>query len=69
MRKSTSHQRLNPSNTLSLIALAVATAFPVQTAFAQAAKPAGDEASQLETVIVTGQRRSENLKEDRKSVV
>lgn len=63
MRKSTSHQRLNPSNTLSLIALAVATAFPVQTAFAQAAKPAGDEASQLDTVIVTGQRRSENLKD------
>jgi iron complex outermembrane receptor protein len=63
MRKSTSHQRFIPSSTLSLIAIAVATAFPAQAAFAQEAKPAGDEASQLETVIVTGQRRSENLKD------
>ncbi|MDO8177781.1 MAG: TonB-dependent receptor [Undibacterium sp.] len=63
MRQSTSHQRFIPSSTLSLIALAVATAFPVQAAFAQAAKPAGDEAGQLDTVIVTGQRRSENLKD------
>ena len=49
-----------PSSTLSLIALAVATAFPAQAAFAQAA---GDEAGKLDTVIVTGQRRSENLKD------
>jgi iron complex outermembrane receptor protein len=63
MRKSTSHQRFKPSSALSLIALAVATAFPVQGAFAQAAKPATDEAGQLDTVIVTGQRRSENLKD------
>ncbi len=60
MRQSTSHQRFIPSSTLSLIALAVATAFPAQAAFAQAA---GDEAGKLDTVIVTGQRRSENLKD------
>jgi iron complex outermembrane receptor protein len=66
MRKSTPSQRFKPSSSLSalsLIALAVATAFPVQSAFAQATKPAGDEAGQLDTVIVTGQRRSENLKD------
>src|ERR1700752_3577074 len=49
-----------------LIALAVASAFPFHAALAQEAKPAEAakaEAGQLETVIVTAQRRAENIKE------
>lgn len=52
--------------TRSLIALAVAGAFPLQAAMAQEAKPAAEgkpQAGQLETVIVTAQRRSENIKD------
>ncbi|WP_295748431.1 TonB-dependent receptor [Undibacterium sp.] len=48
---------------LSLLTIALATAFPVSAAFAQSAKSDSDQATQLETVIVTGQRRSENLKD------
>ncbi len=49
-----------------LIALAVASAFPLHAALAQEAKPdeaAKPEAGQLETVIVTAQRRRENIKD------
>ncbi|HAT30013.1 MAG TPA: TonB-dependent receptor [Janthinobacterium sp.] len=50
----------------SLIALAVAGAFPLQAALAQEA-PVADaapaQAGQLETVIVTAQRRAENIKD------
>jgi len=50
--------------TRSLIALAVASAFPLHAALAQDAKPAEEtKAGQLETVIVTAQRRSENIKD------
>ncbi len=50
--------------TRTLMALAVAAAFPLQ-AMAQEAQPeaAKPVAGQLETVIVTAQRRSENIKE------
>ncbi|MBC7684854.1 MAG: TonB-dependent receptor, partial [Bdellovibrionales bacterium] len=54
------------SATFSLIALAVASAFPLQAAMAQDAAPGGQtktQAGQLETVIVTAQRRSENIKD------
>jgi iron complex outermembrane receptor protein len=50
-------------HTLTLITIALATAFPVSAVFAQSAKADSDQATQLETVIVTGQRRSENLKD------
>jgi iron complex outermembrane receptor protein len=49
-----------------LIALAVASAFPLHAAMAQEAKPAEAakaETGQLETVIVTAQRRAENIKD------
>lgn len=63
MRPSQETQRQLPRHTLSLIALALATAFPLPAAFAEEAKAANDAAGQLETVIVTGQRRSENVKD------
>ncbi|SFG02558.1 iron complex outermembrane recepter protein [Duganella sp. CF458] len=50
----------------SLIALAVASAFPLYNASAQEAQPQTEEAKkpgQLETVIVTAQRRAENIKD------
>lgn len=52
-----------------LLALALASAFPMQAAVAQTTTTpeAKKDVSQLEAVIVTGSRRSENL--DRKSVV
>lgn len=50
--------------TRSLIALAVAGAFPMHAAVAQeAAAPAAESKGQLETVIVTAQRRAENIKD------
>ena len=49
--------------TKSLITLAIAGAFPLQGAMAQNAQPSADEKGQLETVIVTAQRRSENIKD------
>lgn len=53
--------------TRSLIAMAVASAFPLHAAMAQDAQPANEakraQAGQLETVIVTAQRRSENIKD------
>src|SRR6476469_6318208 len=50
--------------TRSLIALAVASAFPLHGALAQEAAPAEPaKAGQLETVIVTAQRRAENIKD------
>ena len=55
---------------LSLLAVAVASAFPMQAAYAQAtdtttaAAPAGE----LQAVIVTGARRSENIKEVPQSI-
>ncbi|PTT88444.1 TonB-dependent receptor, partial [Pelomonas sp. HMWF004] len=53
-------QRLAPS----LLALALAAAFPMQAAVAQTAQPeAKKDVSQLEAVIVTGSRRAENLKD------
>jgi iron complex outermembrane receptor protein len=49
----------------SLIALAVASAFPLYNATAQEAQPAEEvkKPGQLETVIVTAQRRAENIKD------
>lgn len=50
----------------SLIALAVASAFPLHGAFAQEATTTTEEVKkpgQLETVIVTAQRRAENIKD------
>jgi len=50
----------------SLIALAVASAFPLHSAIAQEAQQPAEEVKkpgQLETVIVTAQRRAENIKD------
>jgi iron complex outermembrane receptor protein len=49
--------------TRSMIALAVASAFPLHAAMAQEATVEKAEKGQLETVIVTAQRRSENIKD------
>jgi iron complex outermembrane receptor protein len=49
--------------TRSMIALAVASAFPLHAALAQEATVEKVEKGQLETVIVTAQRRSENIKD------
>ena len=50
--------------TRSLIALAISAAFPLHTAVAQDAAAATQaQPGQLETVIVTAQRRSENIKD------
>ena len=49
--------------TRSLIALAVAGAFPLLAAAQEAAPAEAAKAGQLETVIVTAQRRSENIKD------
>ena len=47
-----------------LLALAIASAFPLHAAVAQeAAAPPEAKSGQLETVIVTAQRRSENIKD------
>lgn len=53
------------TTTRSLIALAIASAFPLHAAMAQEAATATEKAQpgQLETVIVTAQRRSENIKD------
>ncbi|MFL6658022.1 MAG: TonB-dependent receptor [Massilia sp.] len=48
--------------TRTLIALAIAGAFPLQAAMAQDSQPAA-KSGQLETVIVTAQRRAENIKD------
>ena len=50
---------------LSLLAVAMASAFPMQSAIAQTSTPAATPApaGQLEAVIVTGSRRSENIKD------
>ena len=52
-------QRITPT----LLALALAAAFPMQAAVAQTAPEAKKDVSQLEAVIVTGSRRAENLKD------
>ncbi|MFZ6815541.1 TonB-dependent receptor [Undibacterium sp. Rencai35W] len=52
-----------PTTKLSLLALAVATAFPMHAAFAQTKSGDTKDSTQLETVIVTANRRSENIKE------
>jgi len=49
--------------TRSLIALAIAGAFPMHAAIAQTAQPEAESKGKLETVIVTAQRRSENIKD------
>jgi iron complex outermembrane receptor protein len=50
--------------TRSLIAVAIATAFPAQMAFADDAKTeAKKDDTKLETVIVTANRRAESIKE------
>ncbi|MCG2586083.1 TonB-dependent receptor [Massilia sp. TS11] len=58
MKKTPLHHR-------TLLALAVGAAFPLHGAWAEEAKAAEDkaQAGQLETVIVTAQRRSENIKD------
>ncbi|MBI3283840.1 MAG: TonB-dependent receptor [Burkholderiales bacterium] len=62
MRPSRSYQ-FRQGTTLTLIAVAVAAAFPMQAAWAQAPDTAKNETTQLETVIVTANRRAENIKE------
>ncbi|MDY7538965.1 TonB-dependent receptor [Undibacterium sp. RTI2.1] len=55
-----------PTIKLSLLAIAVATAFPMHAAMAQTAPASTDaktDPTKLETVIVTANRRSENIKE------
>jgi iron complex outermembrane recepter protein len=52
---------------LSMLALAAVAAFPVQTVQAQSTEPAAAP-GQLEAVIVTGARRSENIKEVPQSI-
>ena len=49
--------------TRSLLALAIAGAFPMHAALAQEAQPTEQAKGQLETVIVTAQRRAENIKD------
>ena len=49
--------------TRSLIALAIASAFPLSTAMAQETTQEVVKTGQLETVIVTAQRRAENIKD------
>jgi iron complex outermembrane receptor protein len=55
----------NQRSSLTLLALALGAAFPMQAAMAQTAPTAEakKDVSQLEAVIVTGSRRAENLKE------
>ncbi|MDE2428921.1 MAG: TonB-dependent receptor plug domain-containing protein, partial [Burkholderiales bacterium] len=64
MRKTTSRQLLK-GTTQTLIAMAITTAFPMHSAWAQATQDNAkkDEGTQLETVIVTANRRAENIKE------
>ncbi|MFL6709019.1 MAG: TonB-dependent receptor [Massilia sp.] len=64
------HNKSRPTPALapSLLCLALAAAFPLHAAYAQEAAPAAPAeakpaAAQLETVIVTAQRRSENIKD------
>ncbi|MBK1890684.1 TonB-dependent receptor [Undibacterium sp. 14-3-2] len=59
MQKLSSHSVLKVQ-ARSLIALAIASAFPVQSAWAQ---EASNDTTKLETVIVTANRRAENIKE------
>ncbi|MBR7776912.1 TonB-dependent receptor [Undibacterium rugosum] len=60
-----SKRQFYKGTTQTLIALAVSTAFPMHTAWAQEAKPeaAKNDGTKLETVIVTANRRAENIKE------
>ncbi len=61
---STPSKRLMLHTTRSLIAVAIATAFPAQMAFADDAKTeAKKDDTKLETVIVTANRRAESIKE------
>ena len=60
------HNKFLMRTSRTLIALAVAGTFPLHAALAQEAQGTGAtkaEAGQLETVIVTAQRRSENIKD------
>jgi len=59
MQKLSSHSVLKVQ-ARSLIALAIASAFPMQSAWAQ---EASNDTTKLETVIVTANRRAENIKE------
>jgi iron complex outermembrane receptor protein len=59
MQKLSSHSVLKVQ-ARSLIALAIVSAFPVQSAWAQ---EASNDTTKLETVIVTANRRAENIKE------
>ncbi len=59
MQKLSSHSVLKVQ-ARSLIALAIASAFPMQAAWAQ---EASNDTTKLETVIVTANRRAENIKE------
>ncbi len=60
-----SSKQLFKGATRTLIAVAVSTAFPMHAALAQEAKPeaSGNDGTKLETVIVTANRRAENIKE------
>ena len=60
-----SKRQFYKGTTQTLIALAVSTAFPMHAAWAQEAKPEAtkNDGTKLETVIVTANRRAENIKE------
>jgi len=60
-----SSKQLWQGATRTLIAVAVSTAFPMHAAMAQEAKPeaSNKDGTKLETVIVTANRRAENIKE------
>ncbi|WP_323516334.1 hypothetical protein, partial [Mucilaginibacter sp. 5C4] len=60
-----STRQLLTGTTRSLIALAITAAFPIHAAWAQEVAPAAqkNDAVKLETVIVTANRRAENIKE------
>ena len=63
--------KLQPQLKLCSLALALVAAFPMQASFAQATEPAAEakkSSNQLETVIVTATRRSENIKEVPQSI-
>ncbi len=69
MQKKLINHAVRQGATRTLIALAVASAFPMHAALAQTAPTDGiAESNKLETVIVTGARRSENLREVPQSI-
>ena len=65
MKKNSKHAMTTGHAARTLMVLAIAGTFPLHAAIAQTAKPAANaaEGQQLETLIVTAQRRAENAKD------